>query len=105
MNRVSRLVMALILLMPLQFTAAQDRVPNTLEPITDDLYLFKGGSSANHYGTVLVTDEGILLVDTIDPEAPLCVGAGVGIFIGPAEYPHMKSSIMMHLSNWLSRTL
>lgn len=69
MNRSSGLFLAAALLLPLQLAFAQDRVPNTLEPITDDLYLFKGGSSANHYGTVLVTDDGILLVDTIDPES------------------------------------
>jgi glyoxylase-like metal-dependent hydrolase (beta-lactamase superfamily II) len=69
MNRSSGLFLAAALLLPFQLASAQDRVPNTLEPITDDLYLFKGGSSANHYGTVLVTDDGILLVDTIDPES------------------------------------
>ncbi len=69
MNRSSGLFLAAALLLPFQLADAQDRVPNTLEPITDDLYLFKGGSTANHYGTVLVTDDGILLVDTIDPES------------------------------------
>jgi len=69
MKRATRLFLIVSIFLPLQFAAAQDRAPNTLEPITDDLYLFKGGSSANHYGTVLVTNEGILVTDTIDPES------------------------------------
>jgi len=58
---IPRLILTALIFLPLQFVAAQERTPNTLEPITDDLYIFKGGSTSNHYGTVLVTS-------TIDSE-------------------------------------
>jgi glyoxylase-like metal-dependent hydrolase (beta-lactamase superfamily II) len=69
MNRMTRIILTALVLVPLTLNAADERTPNRLEAITDDLYLFRGGSTANHYGTVLVTDEGILVTDTIDPES------------------------------------
>ncbi len=69
MKQVTRLILTALLLLPFHTSFAQERTPNTLEPITDDLYLFRGGSSANHFGTVLVTDDGILVTDTVDPES------------------------------------
>ena len=69
MTRMTQIIVTALVLLPLHLYAADERTPNTLEPITDDLYLFRGGSTANHYGTVLVTDDGILVTDTIDPES------------------------------------
>ena len=50
---------------------AQDEKDFSLTPITDDLYHFRGGTGGNHFGTVLVTDEGIVVVDTVEPKSAL----------------------------------
>jgi glyoxylase-like metal-dependent hydrolase (beta-lactamase superfamily II) len=58
-----------LLLAPLGHAVAQEEVDYSLVPITDNMIHFRGGSGGNHFGTILVTDEGIVLADTIDPES------------------------------------
>ncbi len=69
MKSTTSLLLTLIALIPLGYASAQEEVPYSLEPITDDLLHFRGGSSGNHFGAVLVTEEGIVVADTVDPES------------------------------------
>jgi glyoxylase-like metal-dependent hydrolase (beta-lactamase superfamily II) len=48
---------------------AQDEKDFSLTPLTEDLYHFRGGERGNHFGTVLVTNEGVVVVDTIEPKS------------------------------------
>ncbi len=67
MKSTNSLLLALIALVPLGSVSAQEEVPYSLEPITDDLLHFRGGDSGNHFGVVLVTEEGIVVADSVDP--------------------------------------
>ena len=69
MKSTISLLLTLIALVPLGYASAQEEVPYSLEPITDDLLHFRGGDSGNHFGVVLVTEEGIVVADTVDPES------------------------------------
>ena len=71
MKSIATFMLASIALLPFAQLAAQDEKDFSLTPLTDDLYHFRGGTGGNHFGTVLVTDEGIVIVDTIEPKSAL----------------------------------
>ena len=71
MKSIATFMLASIALLPFAPLAAQDEKDFSLTPLTDDLYHFRGGTGGNHFGTVLVTDEGIVVVDTIEPKSAL----------------------------------
>ncbi len=67
MNIKTGLLLAILALAPFSHGVAQEEVPYSLVPVTDDLFHFRGGSTGNHFGAVLVTDEGIVVADSVDP--------------------------------------
>lgn len=67
MKRLTNLWLAVLVLAPLSHATAQDEKDYSLEPITENLLHFRGGTGGNHFGAVLVTDEGIVVADTVDP--------------------------------------
>lgn len=69
MKSIARIILVSIVLMPCAQLVAQDEKDFSLTPLTDDLYHFRGGTRGNHFGTVLVTDEGIVIVDTVEPKS------------------------------------
>jgi glyoxylase-like metal-dependent hydrolase (beta-lactamase superfamily II) len=71
MKSIATVLLASLALLPFAQLAAQDEKDFSLTPLTDDLYHFRGGTGGNHFGTVLVTDEGIVVVDTVEPKSAL----------------------------------
>ncbi|MBT5220317.1 MAG: MBL fold metallo-hydrolase [Woeseia sp.] len=71
MMRIALIALASILVIPNSQLKAQDEKDFSLNRLTDDLYHFRGGTGGNHFGTVLVTDEGIVVVDTVEPKSAL----------------------------------
>jgi len=69
MKSIAKVLLASVALLPFAQLVAQDEKDFSLTPLTDDLYHFRGGTGGNHFGTVLVTDEGIVVVDTVEPKS------------------------------------
>jgi len=69
MKNIAKFVPALLVLLPFAQLEAQDEKDFSLTNLTDDVYHFRGGTGGNHFGTVLVTDEGIVVVDTVEPKS------------------------------------
>jgi glyoxylase-like metal-dependent hydrolase (beta-lactamase superfamily II) len=67
MNTKTGLLLAILAFVPFSHGVAQEEVPYSLVPVTDDLFHFRGGSTGNHFGAVLVTEEGIVVADSVDP--------------------------------------
>jgi glyoxylase-like metal-dependent hydrolase (beta-lactamase superfamily II) len=69
MKITTGLLLTALVSVPLGSIVAQEEVDYSLVPVSDNVIHFRGGTGGNHFGTVLVTDEGIVLSDTIDPES------------------------------------
>lgn len=69
MKKLLSSLLTVFVFVPLNLAAAQDNVDYSLVPITEDLLHFRGGTGGNHFGAVLVTDEGIVVADTVDPDS------------------------------------
>jgi len=69
MKIIGKIMLALLALLPYAQLQAQDEKDFSLTNLTDDVYHFRGGGGGNHFGTVLVTDEGIVVVDTVEPKS------------------------------------
>ena len=67
MKRIAKIILYSLLFLPFSQLVAQDEKDFSLTNLTDDVYHFRGGTGGNHFGTVLVTDEGIVVVDTVEP--------------------------------------
>jgi glyoxylase-like metal-dependent hydrolase (beta-lactamase superfamily II) len=69
MKRIAKIILCSLFILPFSQLVAQDEKDFSLTNLTDDVYHFRGGGGGNHFGTVLVTDEGIVVVDTIEPKS------------------------------------
>jgi glyoxylase-like metal-dependent hydrolase (beta-lactamase superfamily II) len=69
MKIIGKIMLALLALLPYAQLQAQDEKDFSLTNLTDYVYHFRGGGGGNHFGTVLVTDEGIVVVDTVEPKS------------------------------------
>ena len=69
MKNATKIMLTSLLLLPYAQLEAQDEKDFSLTNLTDDVYHFRGGTGGNHFGTVLVTDDGIVVVDTVEPKS------------------------------------
>ena len=67
MKSMTGLLLTILAIAPLSYGVAQEEIPYSLVPVTDDLFHFRGGNTGNHFGAVLVTEEGIVVADSVDP--------------------------------------
>ncbi len=78
--------------------AAQQQVEYSLTPITESLYSFVGGPRGTHIGAVLVTEEGIVVADTMDPESSKWLRAELkSRFDQPVKYVIFSHSHYDHI--------
>ena len=67
MKSMKGLLLTILAIAPLSCGVEQEEIPYSLVPVTDDLFHFRGGNTGNHFGAVLVTEEGIVVADSVDP--------------------------------------